>query len=245
MIFTKNTFEEACLNWFTDDVDFPFFIQYGGHDRDLYIHSHRDFNELVIVIDGSAIHIVNNEEYPVKKGDVFVIGNSTVHGYKNPNNFRICNIMYRHNAMFAGLPDISSSAGFQALFVLEPCLAKDQSFKNRLSLKREDYRTVKMLIDKMLGEYENNSECKESFLTSLFIQLAVTLSRIYSFDNSEKEQDIINIAKAVSYIGNIKTLLSTLPVKSEPQTESHNNRHHNSHETSAVPNPVSENTSKN
>lgn len=202
MIFTENNFEKAYLSWFTDDVDFPFFIQYGGHENDLYIHSHSDFNELVIVIDGSAVHIVNNEEYPIKKGGVFVIGSDTVHGYKDPKNFRICNIMYRHDVMFSGLPDISSSAGYQALFVLEPCLTKDQSFKSRLSLKRENYRAVKMLIDKMLSEYENDSECRETVLTSMFIQLAVTLSRIYSFDCTEQEQDIINIAKAVSYIEN-------------------------------------------
>lgn len=145
---------------------------------------------------------MNNEEYQIKKGDVFIIGRDTVHGYKSPKNFRICNIMYRHNVMFSGLPDISSSAGFQALFVLEPCLAKNQSFKSRLSLKRENYRTVKMLIDKMLNEYKSDSECRKTALTAIFMQLAVTLSRIYSFDQIEQEQDIINIAKAVSYIEN-------------------------------------------
>ncbi len=28
MIFMKNNSVEAYLSWFTDDVDFPFFIQY-------------------------------------------------------------------------------------------------------------------------------------------------------------------------------------------------------------------------
>ena len=54
-VFMSDNIPEARLNWFTNDVDFPFFIQYGKHDKDLYIHSHKDFNELVIVIDGSAV----------------------------------------------------------------------------------------------------------------------------------------------------------------------------------------------
>lgn len=193
---------EAYLNWFTSDADFPFFIQYGGHDSDLYIHSHHDFNELVIVTEGSAVHIVNSEEYTIKKGDVFVVGNGTVHGYKNTENFRICNIMYRHDKMFSSLPDIAASAGYQALFVLEPRITKDQSFRNRLELKRENYRTVKSILDEMIQEYESNSKCAKSMLISLFTQLAVMLSRLYSFAPDENEHDIINIAKAASYIEN-------------------------------------------
>lgn len=193
---------EAYLNWFTSDADFPFFIQYGGHDSDLYIHSHHDFNELVIVTEGSAVHIVNSEEYTIKKGDVFVVGNETVHGYKNTENFRICNIMYRHDKMFSSLPDIAASAGYQALFVLEPRITKEQSFRSRLELKRENYRTVKAILDEMIQEYEGNSKCAKSMLISLFTQLAVILSRLYSFDPDENEHDIINIAKAASYIEN-------------------------------------------
>lgn len=201
-IVTERNASEVYLNWFTNDLDFPFFIQYGKHDTDLYIHLHCDFNELVIVTDGSAVHIVNSEEYPIKKGDVFVVGNDTVHGYKNTENFRICNIMYRHDEMFSDLPDIAASAGFQALFVLEPRITKEQSFKSRLRLKHENYKAVKSMIDNMIQEYENGSDCRKTMLTAGFAQLAAMLSRLYSFGGSDEEQDIINIAKAVSYMEN-------------------------------------------
>lgn len=192
----------ASLDWFTNDADFPFFIQYGEHEQDLYIHTHRDFNELVIVMEGSAVHVVNNEEYSIKKGDVFVVGNDTVHGYTAPENFHICNIMYRHKEMFSALPDIASNAGFQALFVLEPRITKDQSFQSRLKIRPENYQAVKVLLDDMIKEYEGNFECRKTLLISRFTQLAVMLSRFYSFDSSEKEHDIINIAKTISYIEN-------------------------------------------
>ena len=82
------------LNWFTQDETFPFFIQYGTHDEDLCLHTHADFSELVIVLSGTATHVVDGEEYPIRKGDVFVISNNTAHGYKHPKNFHICNIMF-------------------------------------------------------------------------------------------------------------------------------------------------------
>ena len=77
------------LNWFTQDETFPFFIQYGTHDEDLCLHTHADFSELVIVLSGTATHVVDGEEYPIRKGDVFVIRNNTAHGYKHPKNFHI------------------------------------------------------------------------------------------------------------------------------------------------------------
>lgn len=195
-------FAEVYLNWFTDDDEFPFFIQFGGHERDLYIHSHRDFNELVIVTEGSAVHIVNSEEYPIQKGDVFVVGNDTVHGYRNAENFHICNIMYRHDRMFSGSPDISSCAGYHALFVLEPRITKEQSFRSRLRLKRENYAAVKIILDDMLREYEGSSECRKTMLTAQFARLSAMLSRLYSFDGGGEAHDMVNIAKAVSYIEN-------------------------------------------
>ena len=39
-----------------------------------------DFSELVIVLSGTATHVVDGEEYPIRKGDVFVISNNTAHG---------------------------------------------------------------------------------------------------------------------------------------------------------------------
>lgn len=75
------------LNWFTQDETFPFFIQYGTHDEDLCLHTHADFSELVIVLSGTATHVVDGEEYPIRKGDVFVISNNTAHGYKHPKIF--------------------------------------------------------------------------------------------------------------------------------------------------------------
>ena len=51
------------LEAFTQDEDFPFFIQYGEHDEPLFLHAHDSYVELVIVLSGSAVHIVDGEKY--------------------------------------------------------------------------------------------------------------------------------------------------------------------------------------
>ena len=60
-----------------------------------------------------------------------MISNNTAHGYKDTENFHICNIYvsFRENLLSIDY-DIKKNAGFHALFVLEPYLNKEYSFKS-------------------------------------------------------------------------------------------------------------------
>ena len=53
--------EPMYLHYFTSERIFPFFIQYGHHDRDHKRHYHADFYELMIVMDGTAKQQILNE----------------------------------------------------------------------------------------------------------------------------------------------------------------------------------------
>ncbi len=190
------------LDYFTKDTDDPFFIQYGYHDTDFFMHTHADFSELVIVLNGTAMHKVENEAYFVKRGDVFVINNNTAHGYDCTNDFRICNIMYRSDKLLAADSDIRKSAGFHALFVLEPYLTMERGFHSRLKLQINDINQVSSIIDLMIQEYEHKKEGWKTMLNSQFMMLVVLLSRFYCLPSGNIKSDVINIAKSVSYIEN-------------------------------------------
>jgi AraC-like DNA-binding protein len=190
---------EMYLHYFTQDASYPFFIQYGNHDTDLYMHTHADFCELVIVLNGTAMHKVDNESYFIKKGDIFVISNSTAHGYENTNDFHICNIMYRPKLLEAGA-DIRKLAGFHALFVLEPYLTMERSFQSRLKLQLEDFDQVGRMIARMVSEYEKKRDGWKTMLNAHFMMLVVLLSRAYNLPSSDEKSDVINIAKSVSYM---------------------------------------------
>lgn len=187
------------LNAFTQDTNFPLYIQYGFHDTDLFMHNHTDFSELVIVLQGTALHKVDSYSYPIKKGDVFVISNNTSHGYENPLDFRICNIMYQKELLASDL-DLRKLAGFHALFVIEPYLSMEHSFQSRLKLQMSDFYQINNIIDCMIEEYANKADGWKTMIISCFKRLAVFLSRAYGLTSFEKKYDIINIAKSVSYI---------------------------------------------
>lgn len=190
------------LKYFLKDESDPFFIQYGFHDNDLFMHTHADFSELVIVLNGTAMHKVDNEAYFIKKGDVFVISHNTSHGFENPNDFHICNIMYRPEILKSSDYDIRKMAGYHALFVIEPYFNTERSFRSRLRLQLAEHEKVSDIIAKMIEEYDKRISGWKTLLSSYFMTLVVLLSRAYDMPSYDMKSDIINIAKSVSYIEN-------------------------------------------
>ncbi|WP_152404385.1 AraC family transcriptional regulator [Paenibacillus cellulositrophicus] len=188
------------LNWFTTDEQFPFFIQYGGHDEDMQLHKHIDFCELVIVLNGHATHIVNNEASFIKKGNVFVINGATQHAYKDPYDFKICNIMFKPDMLKYAGPDLRASQGFQALFILEPLYRHLHPYESKLNIPLSNLEHVASVISDMIDEYHHRHQGYQTMLASRFMELAVYLSRLYEHQDQGVESNLMHLANAVSYI---------------------------------------------
>ncbi|WP_419891356.1 helix-turn-helix domain-containing protein [Paenibacillus xylanexedens] len=192
----------AYLRWFTSDHQrFPFFIQYGGHVEDMELHNHMDFTELVIVLNGHATHVVNTEEFFIKKGNAFVINGDTHHAYKDPHDFRICNIMFSPEMLASAGPDLRKSNGFQALFVLEPFYRNIHSFPSKLALSISSLEYVESLISFMIEEYQSKQQGYQTMLISRLTEMVVYLSRQY--DTQEKGiegNNLMHLANAISFI---------------------------------------------
>lgn len=190
------------LHFFAEEADFPFFIQYGQHDKEMYVHTHADFSELVIILEGTATHIVNGEEYPIKKGDVFVINDNTSHGYKNAHHFRICNIMFRPDFFLSAQSDIKTSPGFHALFVIEPFMTRQRGLHGHLTLKREQFEEINHLMKEMNQEFTSQPAGYQTMIHSLLVQMITKLSRLYVPKDVQTQNDSLSLAGSVAYMEN-------------------------------------------
>lgn len=189
------------LNWFTADQDFSFYIQYGQHEIDMFVHQHIDFSELVIVLHGNATHVVNTEEMFIKKGDIFVINGDTSHGYKNPHEFRICNIMYKPELLELAGPELRTMKGYQALFVIEPYYRNIDHSLSKMSLPISSLDYISSTLDFMIEEYSQQLDGYKSILRSRFLELAIQLSRQYEHQEQQGTRGgLLHLAKAISYM---------------------------------------------
>ncbi len=187
---------------FADSDDFPIHLQYGYHDKSLYVHSHEDFCELVIVLDGSADHIVNGKSYGIALGDVFVINQFTEHGFFQPDKLKICNIMFKPEQVFDDTYDMKQLAGFQALFVLEPHYSQNHSFCAQLKLTADEFRTTEAIVTEIMEEYLNQRCGWKDLVLSGFRRLCVILSRFYRTDKVKYNNEVLKLADTVAYIEN-------------------------------------------
>lgn len=206
---------EFTLDTFTKDTDFPFFIQYGSHEDNLFLHGHKDFSELVIVLSGHATHVVNRESFFVQAGDVFVLNQKAYHCYTDCEDFKICNIMFSLSALLALNYDITSSVGFHSLFILEPNYVNSTHFNILLKLSASRFLVVKDLISNMVTEYTAQSEGRKTLLTAYFLQLITLLSRTYEAQNENDNSEITKLATAVSFLE--KTIQKRYPSKCLPR----------------------------
>ena len=203
MIYTEvNYMIKFRYSLFAGSDEFPVHLQYGFHDKSLYVHSHEDFSELVFVLDGSSEHLVNSKSYSISKGDVFVISNDTEHGFFQPDKMKICNIMFKPAEVFANTWDIRQLPGFQALFVLEPHYSQNYSFCSQLKLSDKGFAETDQLIKGLMTEYNNKPTGWRDSVFSGFIRLCILLSRFYEADRPISENSFLRLADAAAYIEN-------------------------------------------
>ncbi|RKI38029.1 helix-turn-helix domain-containing protein [bacterium D16-51] len=215
--------EPMYLNYFTRDDSFPFFIQYGYHDENVFMHYHADFSELVIIMNGTALHHVNQDSWFIKKGDVFVLGHDVVHGYTETNELQLCNIMFPEKILLDSDFDTRKLSGFHALFVIEPYLAKNHEFQSHLTLNLQQFEQVRSLTDTMLEEYQAGRTGRTTLVSSYFMVLVTLLSRFYHLPEKENMKNIMNIAKSVSYMENHFT--EAIPVNRLAEISNLSTRH--------------------
>ena len=194
---------EFPFSLFAESEQFPIHIQYGYHEADdCYLHMHRDFSELVVVLGGRAQHIVGEESYPIAMGDVFVIDPYTAHRFTEAVHLKICKLMFRPEEVFAGLYDMKRLAGFQALFILEPHYSHNYHFCSQLRLAASDFTSAQQRIEEMMAVYTDKPSGWQDQIAALFHLLCLQLSRCYQETSIEKGNAFVKLAGAVAYLEN-------------------------------------------
>ena len=131
-------------------------------EEDFQVHQH-DFTEMLIVLGGTARHIVENTSYMLRSGDICVIKPSVFHGFSNVNHFRYCNIMFDAESVFEKYKNLYKIPGFQVLFAIEMNLVKDEAYKSMIRLDMADIPFIDKITEQML------SECDDEGQVSVFL----------------------------------------------------------------------------
>lgn len=136
--------------------EYGFFLEHYESDDAHCIHTH-EFSELFIICSGSTNHIIGDKNYPLRKGDVFVIKHNVAHGFENVKNLSQINILYNQRLVFGNESDLRTIPGFGPLFIVEPeiRLCGEYPYVLNLSDSELDYIIELVRLTRNLLEQRN------------------------------------------------------------------------------------------
>ncbi len=167
-------------------------------------HTH-DFAELVIVYGGKGTHFTESEEYTVNSGDVFILTGDRAHGYRNPENLQLVNVIFTRQVLqtppFQGF-DLDSISGYHALFTWEPRLRTEHRFENRLRLEPPELARAVSFVEKLETELSGRQPGYKAMAYAQFIELCGFLSRRYETSSSPKMKELSRISSVLNLMEN-------------------------------------------
>ena len=132
------------------------------------VHRH-EFDELVIVRQGSGFHIINDQVEFIHKGDFFIVSAHDVHCYESTNKLSVTNILLHKERHFHFINNITELTAVIKTYT-------GSMKKRRVGLTHEELTQLIALTDKINCQsdcYYDNAyfSSVESYLLSIIVML--------------------------------------------------------------------------
>ena len=165
------------------------------------LHDH-DFDELVIVLEGSGIHETKKLKSTISAGDVFLITQGEQHIYRKMKNLKIANILFEQETLDIDWERFRNIHGFTALMETEPNLREKTNFRNKHTLTPEQLDEISTLIYKLKNEFDNQFSGWQIMVFILIQELFIQLARTYSTTRKKNSQRMVCLTRMTQYIEN-------------------------------------------
>lgn len=167
-------------------------------------HTH-EFDEMLIVTGGTAVHQYAGETIPIKRGDVFLIPEGQRHGYAMPAGCRMenINLLFDLSALGIDWDDLAELNGFKNVFapILE---AKKKGtvapFPPPMHLSPGVLALVSSLINSLENELANEAAGCRFFAKSYFAKVIGVLSRVANHIPFQENIETNELSELTAYL---------------------------------------------
>jgi AraC-like DNA-binding protein len=180
------------------DADVPISVQI-IEQADIDQHRH-DFTEIVVVLGGVGDHLLDDDRFPIATGDVLVIDQNHVHGYRNARGLEIANILFDEQFVLERERSLTHLAGYQALVHLEPGARSRLSFGGKLKLTTANRIMIEERIFELRDELGAKHEGYQALSLSILVDIIVRLCRIYRTSASETQRNLCDMGYVVGFL---------------------------------------------
>lgn len=133
-------------------------------------HPHR-YAELMIVLEGQAVDVIDEQEHYTNAGDVYVLYPGMLHEQRDAQGFRYAIFKFDHNAFMSEAETLRCLPGFHLLFSME------SSSTLRAVVNDATLSAIEPLIRMMEQELENSTQESDAVINHLFMATVAILCR--------------------------------------------------------------------
>lgn len=177
---------------FLTDLTLPLEILFFKKHPNYELHSH-DFSEIVIITSGKGMHILEDEEYSISKGDIFVVQQSQYHNIKEIEKLKYIVIIFL-NDLFV-IDYFKKLSGFNSFFHIEPTLRNINNFDAKMELSYFELESITTIVMEIKEELEKKDEGYRTLAKNGFIRLTTKLSRLYSNTGHLQAKSLLSIER--------------------------------------------------
>lgn len=180
------------------------FSYYHTNDFPIRMHSH-EFYEINIVTEGKGTHYIENNSFPIKTGDFFIIPPNIKHGYSETSGLNIFHIILSDKFFLRFQNELRAIGGYTLLFNIEPKLRANNNLKIFPNISSGDFMFFNAELSKLhkLNKAEILNETEKSIKTlNLICELSSIVTSKDFTSAAHSFVDIQQITKVLSYIDN-------------------------------------------
>lgn len=178
---------------------FPLAVHLNPGHPDYPPHRH-EFEELVVVREGTGINSVDNMDYPLQAGDIFIMPKGRTHAYNQTHNLICYNLYFDSSQLNFKRWITHALPGFQALFVVEPSYRRKNEFNSRLRLRPKSLHLIWSLVESLQSTIEEELPGYRIIALGKFYEIIGLLCRYYEETDHSDSRKVLRIAKAISHM---------------------------------------------
>ena len=145
-----------------------------GPEMDGKHNTHCDFFALYLVRQGRGVHVIDNVQHGISRGDLYVMGPGATHAYSQPSGLELDAIYFQADALTPEWSDaLRGMPGFLPLFE-----APEGKGGRWLHLDPGAYDNTRAMIEELRREWSRDASESVALTRVLFFRLFVHLARM-------------------------------------------------------------------
>lgn len=173
---------------FFSKSSFPFHMDRYLIKKNSQVLSHtHDFFELVYILEGNAVHQIEDQVYQLAAGNVFFLEPDVYHHFIASQDLDtvLFNILFSKEFLNDELSLLSSQPYFIDFFYLLPFFKKSSSIASYLPLDSLQQLQIEKQLDTVYKEYQKKEDGYQIVIKTRLIETFILLSRFYTAGKSK------------------------------------------------------------